>query len=313
MKRCIARQFLIARLAVSVLVAVSLMQTQVQSQGMTGNSYLVIFPSVGLAPGENLRLTLFKPDGVPVRAQAQIHHTGGILVGMGDGSVRGGAFHSFDFKRSDIPLPGEEGTGRLQLRASFHITTAKSRRKIGTLVVSMETTSISDGTSNTIFVSEITPPTSRSGGGDDLLVGGDGRDILMGIVPGQALRVTLLNPPSSDSEAGSGVEAQTQGTEINGHIKVFDAGGLPIAQSDELVIPPGEFRSFDIERSELPVAGEPGTDRAQVRIKPFFDFRSERLSPVLVSYELVDKGTGQTQVLSGDQCLVFFLGGTRGS
>ena len=311
MKRCIARQVLIVRLVVFALGALCFPQTQVNAQGMTG--YIVLFPSVGLAPGESLRLTLFKPDGVPVRAQAQIHHTGGILVGMADGSVRAGGFESFDFKRSDIPLPGEAGTGRLQLRASFHITTAKARKKIGKLVVSMETVSISDGTSNTVFFSEIIPSASGGGGGNDLLVGGDARDVLMGIVPGQTLRVTLFNPPSFNSEAGSAVEAETQSTAViaNGHFKVFDRNGIQIAQSDGLVIPPSEFRSFDFDRSALPLAGEPGTDRAQVRVSPFFNLRSERLSPVLASFEIVDNSTGQTQVLSGDQCLVFFLGGIR--
>ena len=108
MNRSIARQVLLAMLTVTALVALCFLQTQGYAQGMTG--YIVIFPSVGLAPGQTLRLTLFNPDGAPVGAQAQIHHSGGILVGLGDGSVRAGAFHSFDFNRGDIPLAGEAGT-----------------------------------------------------------------------------------------------------------------------------------------------------------------------------------------------------------
>jgi hypothetical protein len=56
--------------------------------------------------------------------------------------------------------------------------------------------------------------------------------------------------------------------------------------------------------------GELGANRAQVRIKPFFNFESERLSPVLASFEVVDNSTGKTVTLSGQQCLVFYLGGT---
>jgi hypothetical protein len=30
----------------------------------------------------------------------------------------------------------------------------------------------------------------------------------------------------------------------------------------------------------------------------------------LISFEIIDPGTGKTELLTGDQCLVFFLGGT---
>jgi hypothetical protein len=43
----------------------------------------------------------------------------------------------------------------------------------------------------------------------------------MGIVPGQKLRVTIFNPPSFESGAGS----HEQGISANGHIKIFDNNG----------------------------------------------------------------------------------------
>jgi hypothetical protein len=45
--------------------------------------------------------------------------------------------------------------------------------------------------------------------------------------------------------------------------------------------------------------GEPGANQAQARIKPFFNFESERFSPVLASFEIVDNSTGKTVTLSG--------------
>jgi hypothetical protein len=78
-------------------------------------------------------------------------------------------------------------------------------------------------------------------------------------------------------------------------VKVFDGSGYLTAQSPEQVIPPGEFRSFDFNRNALPLRGEPGTNRAQLRIKPFFNFESGRLSPVLASFEIVDASTGRTE------------------
>jgi len=296
MKLYIARQVLIAKLAALTLSAICFLQAPVRAQEMTG--YTVMFPSVGLAPGQSLRFTLFNPNGEPVRAQTKIHHAGGIQVCLADGSVRSGAFHSFDFKRSDIPLAGEEGTGRIQLRGSIRLTFSEA---IHPVVVSMETISISDGTSNTIFSGEVIPPLPGGGSGNDTLNSGFGNDIMTGIVPGQKLRVTLFNPPSSESE--------TQSKPVNGHVKVFDGSGNLIAQSTELAIPPGEFRSFDFNRSALSIPGEPGTNRANVRIKPFYSFRSERLSQVLVSFEIIDNRTGKTVILSGPECLVFYLGG----
>jgi hypothetical protein len=295
MKRHIARYVLIARLAALALSALCFLQDSVRAQGMTG--YIVIFPSVGLAPGQSLRFTLFNPNGEPVRAQAQIHHAGGMLVGLADGSVRAGAFHSFDFKRSDIPLTGEVGTGRIQLRPSVRLTFSEA---INPVIASMETVEVRDGTSNTVFVGEIIP-SQVGGGGNDILTSGFGNDIIMGIVPGQTLRVTLFNPPSSESEA--------QSEPVGAHVKIFDGSGNLITQSQELVIPPGEFRSFDFNRFALSLSGEPGTNRAQARIKPFFNFQSELLSPVLASFEIIDNSAGKTVLLAGQECLVFFLGG----
>jgi hypothetical protein len=296
MKRYIARQVLIARLAALALCAVCLLQAAALGQGLTG--YVLDFPSVGLAPGESLRLTLFNPNGAPVQVQAQLRHPGGMLVGMGDGSVRfvqAGISQTFVFKRSDIPLLGEESTGRLQLRASFYITLA-APGEIDRLAVSMETVSISDGTSNTIFVAEAIPSAQAGDGGNDVLTGGDARDILMGIIPGQTLRATLFNPRSSGPEAGS--EAQRHA--VSGHVKVFDGSGNLIAQSPDLVIPPGEFRSFDFNREALPSPGERGTGRLQMRASlevstvdpPSTDQGASRL--IAASVELIDNSTGKT-------------------
>jgi hypothetical protein len=123
----------------------------------------------------------------------------------------------------------------------------------------------------------------------------------MGVVPGETLRVTLINPPSVDS-------APQQPT-ANGHVKIFDYSTYLIAQSEEAVIRSGAFHSFDFNPNAFASLGERGTGRQQVRVKPFYEFRSERLSPLLASFEIVDNRTGKTRVLLGQQCLVFYLGG----
>jgi hypothetical protein len=296
MQRYIARYILMAKLAALALSALCFLQAPVQAQGTV---YIVIFPSVGLAHDQILSFTLFNPNGAPVRAQSYLDFpgfTGGVTVASGD--INDGAFRSFNVKRSDIHQVGEAGTGRIQLSLSVRLSSSEA---IKSVVASMETVSISDGTSNTILVAEVITTAPSSGGGKDVLIGGNARDVLMGIPPNHKLRVTLLNPPASGSDAPR--------APVGGHVKVFDMGGNPIAQSPELVIPQGEFRSFDIDRYALSLPGEPGTNRAQARIKPFFNFESGRLSPVLTSFEIVDNSTGKTVLLTGQQCLVFFLGG----
>jgi hypothetical protein len=297
MKRYIARHILMAKLAALALSALCFLQAPVQAQGTV---YIVIFPSVGLAHDQILSFTLFNPNGAPVRAQSYLSFpgfTGGVTVASAD--INGGAFRSFNVKRSDIPQAGEAGTGRIQLSLSVRLSSLEA---IKSVVASMEIVSISDGTSNTILVAEVITTAPSSGGGKDVLIGGDARDVLMGIPPNHKLRVTLLNPPASGSDAPR--------APVGGHVKVFDKGGVLIAQSPELVIPMGEIRSFDIDRYALSLPGEPGTNRAQARIKPFFNFESGRLSPVLASFEIVDNSTGKTVLLTGQQCLVYFLGGT---
>lgn len=306
----------IIRFAALALVALCFLQAPVRAQETTRN---IIFPSVGVASDQNLSLTLFNPTDTPVQAQAQLHHSGGMLVGLGDGSVRflsasiqAGAFHSFKFKRSDILLRGEDGTDRVQILPSVHISKAEPWAPTDRLAVSMETISISDGTSNTLLVSEVIPSRPSSGGGRDILVGGDARDVLMGIGRNQTARVTVYHPSRLVlAENGSYEKSEA----ISGHVKVFDGSGNLIAQSPELVIPPGEHRSFEYNPY---ITVDYVENRAQVRIKPFLTFESKRLPALpaddrvitsLVSFEVVDNATGKTVTLSGRQCLAFYLGG----
>ncbi len=290
MKSSFTRFNLIVGSVALALLALCFLQAQVRAQGMT--EQILVSPPVGLASGQSLRFSLFIPDGTPVRAQVKLHDERGAIIAQSNKAVIPlGQFRSFDFNRSDISLAGE-GTGRIQLRASIRTVRLTFSEAVDPVVALMEIVEVKDGTSNTVFVGEAFP--SQTGGsGNDVLNSGFGNDMLMGFAPGQTLRVSLFNPPSSGSEA--------QRKPVGGRVKLFDSRGNLIAQSPDLVIPPGEFRPIEFNRYALPLPGEPGTGRLQVRVRlevatadPFsFTTDPKATGQLAASYELIDN-TGKT-------------------
>ena len=86
-----------------------------------------------------------------------------------------------------------------------------------------------------------------------------GGTALVGLARGEMLRFTALNPTKTESGR--------RNEPISLQLKLYDANGDVIAESAEVVIPPGEFRFVDFNHDDLPVAGEPGTARTQIRHK----------------------------------------------
>jgi hypothetical protein len=280
------------------ILAFYVLQQEVVAQDATAN--LLLSQSFGVAPTQSVRFTLFNPDGTPIRAKVKLHDKRGAVVAYSDESIiQPNAFHSFGFEPADIHLSGEPATGRRQLRASAVILSPNAIGRITAILEIVESAKgLTSGLSSTFLVGERLPSSETEDRG--FLSSSRSNDIVAGIVPGQSIRVTLFNAP---------FESQTQTDTVGGRIKIFDGSNNLIVQSDEMAIAPGSFRSIDFNAEDLAIQGEPGTNRKQVRIGPFFEFQGRRLSRVVVSIETVDNLTGQTTVLSGQECLVFFLGG----
>jgi hypothetical protein len=111
-----------------------------------------------------------------------------------------------------------------------------------------------------------------------------GQTALVGLGRAEMMRFTAFNPEMTDS--GEPNEP------ISLRLKLFDAHGNVIAESRAVQIPPGEFRSVDFNHDELPIAGEPGTTRKQIRTQPLWGLRHRPLIHVPTSLEIIDSTTG---------------------
>ena len=61
--------------------------------------------------------------------------------------------------------------------------------------------------------------------------------------------------------------ANPQQPPVNARIQLLDAEGRVISQSDEIRVGPGQIRFWDAPRDLIPVPGESGTGRLQVRTR----------------------------------------------
>lgn len=112
-----------------------------------------------------------------------------------------------------------------------------------------------------------------------------------GMARGQTARFTIFNPSEPVQ-----TEMTRQITLVE--VMLLDARGAVIAQSDEIAIPPGAFRSVDFKRDDLPVAGERAQTRAQVRYRSFYLIdRTRAIGFPPTSIELIDNDTGHTTLL----------------
>jgi len=307
---------LIARLAACLLLALCLIRPNVRATqpidpgtAQTTGTFRLTFngASVGLAPGQTLRLTGLNGNdpgsrggSEPVHALATLFDANGSPIAQSaEVEIPAGEFRSIEFDRDDLVLAGEPGTGRVQVRS--HI------RYRGLSIV--DRTHLSPPSSEILDKSTGMTAAIVSGCNvDDPRKSGFENDSLFGMVPGQILRFTVLNPDEPDSRGG-GV------TKLGSKLLIIQADGTYIGQSEELSISAGEFRSFDVKRDDLRVAGEPGTDRLQVRGKIILWVRegsaNSGFSPT-ISVELINSGTGKTAAATQGRSLFILSTGALG-
>jgi hypothetical protein len=107
-------------------------------------------------------------------------------------------------------------------------------------------------------------------------------DTVIGLAPGQTLRLSIFNP--APNAAGP-------------HVKVYTGTGLAVLSGSHTPLKSGEFDSFNISYSDLEqMSGEPGTGRRQIRVELAIVYTGLESDArrIRSTYELVDTATGQT-------------------
>jgi len=309
--------------AVIALFALCFVETRANAQNPPRAFQIVSAGGdVGLTRGQALRYTwvnLNEPDprtrefellGIQVRLLAA---SGIVIAQAAAPAVGAGAFQAFDFIRDQINLPGEPGTGRLQVRLDVSVYYARARgseafditRQVldafddGLEVIDRQTgrTAVSSKPKEIVVVGSKPAPDAGSAGQDSVWI-----DLgsPVGIAAEQTLRIAVFNPlpPAPPGEDGRKYVMLVAPV-------ILDADGQVIARPGEVSLAPGQSHSFDFRRSDLPAAGEPGTGRLQVRSaiqRRFFPGIVSRISAGQVdrfpgALELVDQSTGTTMLL----------------
>jgi hypothetical protein len=115
-----------------------------------------------------------------------------------------------------------------------------------------------------------------------------GETALVGLASGDMLRFTAFNP--AKTESGGPNEP------ISLQLKLYDSRGDVIAESRQIEILPGEFRSIDFKHADLHRAGEPGTGRLQVRLTVLLKrLANPHLPPA--SLEIMDEYAASLEVM----------------
>jgi len=101
--------------------------------------------------------------------------------------------------------------------------------------------------------------------------------LLCAIGPGQKMRLTV---------------GTARATPYRWFFTVHNTSNEVLFRSERIEVPAGEWRFADVSREALNIAGEPGTNRAQVMVRVNIEFlRSVKASDFIGSMEVLDENT----------------------
>jgi len=280
---------------VSIMVLIGMIvlltvRAQAQTPGTTEDFANAV---VTLSAGQTLRVSVINPLPPPAPGEDArkfkmlfavtiFDDAGAVLARSAEITLNPGQSHSFDFHRANLPSPEGTDTTPLQLRSEIRRlhTPFPVPIRIVSADLNVLVELIDSFTGQTQLTTYLAPGVllSRSDFQTQVTFAG------AGLVSGQTLRVNVASTSSP-----------RQYRTLRPRVMLNDANGNLLASSGELVILPGQFRSYDFPRSALP--GEDPTGRVQVSATIFLnddDMMIGRSDSVSVSLELVAESTGRT-------------------
>jgi hypothetical protein len=311
------RRFLTLVFAVLALLTVCAVHPGARADEGPTETIKFEFGSLGIVRGQTLRyswslittmprsgnLNDTEPQFEPFRVQARLLASDGSAIAQAETTtISYGQIQSLDFNRGRINVPGELGTDRLQAvlevevtirRGSWITDTSFERAFIKSFVDVVEiiddasgrTTTALGGGKNALSLDD--SPGNESLNPKSFPVISAGSDRMFGLASGETVRFMTFVPNDPVS-----TEQTRQVSFVQ--VLLMDATGTQIAQSDEIAIPPGESRSIDFNRNDLPLTGRMQI-RARVRYRTFSLIDRTQFSAT-TSIELLDTATGRTLV-----------------
>lgn len=292
-----------------VIVALSTVQTHAKTEQTRQVTTIQDMAPVGLVYGQSLRINALNPlapaapgeDDRKYKAQFAItlfNENGGVIARSDEITLDPGEFHSFVFNRADLPLAGEHGTGRLQMRGEVRrrffpgITSTISQGESNNFRATVEI--VDNGTGKTLaaillgkevsasqeqyVITSVQHAASIPSG----LASGQTLDgvtdsqtasqssgahvlyqdifIPVGLAQGQTLRYTWTNLNDPDPQ-------KREFEPLRIRVRLLDAVGIVIAQTEAAAVGAGKFQSFEFNREQINLPGEPGAGRLQARME----------------------------------------------
>ena len=298
--------------AVLALLALCFIQPNAHAQWSPSVETITInFSLIEVEYGQTLRLNLTNVGDLTqssqqpptIRALARFRDEAGnvIYVSTAGGGVwkttNGGQSCSFDVNRDRLPFTGDPRTGAVAVVPELLIEASLGARTH--LPVALEITNNLTGKVEFHQGKYLTLRPRPADGSDEI-------NIVLYAAPvsisrGETLRLNLthlLPPPLAD-----------QGTSGDGVITFYDLNGTSHGTL-EAALRPGHTLSFELDRDQLRLIGDPGTGR--VLLRPEIHYRL-RLDPALVarlvadgtlpqlpfSLELITNSTGKARYVAG--------------
>jgi hypothetical protein len=330
----------------AALVLLTAMPASATARGSSANAYadltVIHGGTLGFVPGQTVHVTvpgrLLLQDGsvrlvshkIKVYVCPADPPAGAVgestLVYSGESGGLNEAGHVFTIGRGDLSVPGEPGTGRVQLWIeveTFLISATPKRAEDNSANVLRPIFELMDDASGRTVVvglllpavrqievsGKTAPPLARSEVVSfDAFEPGFRGGVSVGAAAGQSVRIMILAADASQASLQPSGEPDVivgAGSGAGGHVRVIDARTGATLQIQHLINVPSE-PLIDINRDELAAAGAPGTGRIQLWIEvvvPRHAGRGQAGGPQVkvfnATFEVIDNPSGRTTVRGG--------------